>query len=61
MNSYWFTIQDSTDEPIMLAICPECHEDKKIESWFWDGDKYGYGDYDLDCYLCKKSIHKRTQ
>lgn len=55
-NCYW--IVDDAEDPKMKAICTKCHKIKKI-GWFWDGEKKGYGDYDLNCDVCNEIINKR--
>jgi hypothetical protein len=27
-------------------------------AYFWNGSKKGYGNYDLNCCICKEVIHK---
>lgn len=48
-------------EKVMTALCVKCQKEKQLEAWFWDGEKYGYGDYDLQCHFCKHIIHKRAE
>jgi hypothetical protein len=51
---FWYV-----NEEKVTAICVTCQQEHKIEGWYWPGDEKGYGDYDLDCFLCKTTIHKR--
>lgn len=46
------------DEDLIKAVCLSCQKEQKIQGWPWDAVRYGYGDYDLTCNICKKDIHK---
>lgn len=46
-------------EERMAAICVACKEQHNIDGWYWPGHEKGYGDYDLECYICSKVIHTR--
>ena len=53
-----------TDEKqIIRAICEKCtsKSPENQRGWFWNGQKSGYGDYDLNCFLCDDVIHKRDK
>lgn len=52
-NSYWYVLEGR-----MKAMCPDCHS-KNPNGWFWNGEKLGYGDYDLNCEICGLPINKR--
>ena len=41
------------------VLCTECHKEKKPDSgFFYQGSKEGYSNYDWQCDICKKYIHK---
>ena len=44
---------------VITAACIQCAMEHKIEGMFWEAEK-GYGDYDLDCKLCKRHLHRRN-
>ena len=44
----------------MKALCVECKRVKKI-GWLWEGSKFGYGDYKLECDECGKVIHEYSE
>jgi len=54
-DCYWFA---SEKEGKMCAMCVNCHKEKKF-GWFWPGSEVGYGDYDLQCEICKHPIYQR--
>lgn len=59
-NSYWFVNDKDKDNPIMDSLCKICHLKEK-KGWFWEGKKLGYGDYDLYCSSCGKTIYLREK
>lgn len=52
----FFIIPDETT-PI-TAICLKCMPEPQENAYFWNGSKKGYGNYDLNCCICKEVIHK---
>lgn len=64
---WWVDPLLSEDKKKFVAICEECYKNVKEEnpsiknSWYWDGTKLGYGNYDLSCHFCNTSIHKAEQ
>jgi hypothetical protein len=52
--SYWYESQQK-----MKAACVECKKKHSLKGFFWPGHLYGYGDYDLNCSICNKELHKR--
>jgi hypothetical protein len=57
---FWYIDQEIPEhERKMQACCVECQKSTNIKGWYWAGDEIGYGDYDLECSFCKKSLHKR--
>ena len=54
MDCYWYIKEEK-----MVAACVECNN-QELKSWFWAGSEQGYGDYDLECSICQKIIHKRN-
>jgi hypothetical protein len=56
-NSFWF-VEENEDK--MYALCEPCGI-KLQKGWFWEGNKLGYGDYDLFCKNCKNVIHLREK
>lgn len=58
-DSYWWRDESlSEEQQRMHAICVECHEERGI-GFYWPGKAAGYGDYDLNCFLCGKQIYLR--
>lgn len=44
------------------VLCIECHKEKMPEcGFFYEGSKEGYSNYDWQCSLCKKFIHKAEE
>lgn len=43
----------------MSVLCVECHDTKMPDTgMFYNGTKEGYSNYDWQCCLCQKYIHK---
>jgi hypothetical protein len=59
-DSYWFINEKNPESPFMAALCKICHL-KENKGWFWDGKNLGYGDYDLFCDSCGKTIYLREK
>lgn len=59
-NSYWFVNEKDPKNPVLNALCEICHL-KEDKGWFWDGKNLGYGDYDLYCSQCGKTIYLRDK
>lgn len=59
-DCYWYVdcSIENEDERIMKAMCVECKESHDF-GWFWPGREKGYGDYDLNCSICGKTLHRR--
>ena len=58
-NCYWYINEElPPDQQTMLAMCVDCNKDKNT-GWFWHGKASGYGDYDLYCSICKRTIYER--
>ena len=57
-DSYWFVEND-----VVKAMCIECaSKSPKSNLWFWEGSIRGYGDYDLNCSVCKDyTIYSRNK
>lgn len=54
---YYFLKDD-----IVKAMCSECHLlNKSIVSWQWNGGVFGYGDNDIMCSICGKTIYKHEE
>jgi hypothetical protein len=58
-DCYWFVKEDNQNSYI-VACCVACGQRYNL-GWFWEGTTKGYGDYDLSCELCKKSIYKKPE
>jgi len=56
-NCYWYE-EEAPNGKVIRAMCVACHE-KEQQGWFWNGEKVGYGDYDLNCSKCNKQIYVR--
>lgn len=44
----------------VIAVCTKCSKLPKYGNkggMFWEGSKVGYGEYDLDCEECGKTLH----
>ena len=51
-DSYWYVEDD-----VVKAMCVECGSKRpKPGLWYWEGTVRGYGDYDLNCSICKDHI-----
>ena len=58
-DCYWVNEEiQGTDDSKMVAVCVGCARKIKAD-WFWEGSELGYGDYDLQCYMCGTQIHLR--
>jgi hypothetical protein len=58
-DSYWWRDESLPEEKqLMHALCTQCHDERGI-GYYWPGKTAGYGDYDLECFLCGKDIYKR--
>lgn len=58
-DCYWFIdARLPENERKIQAMCVDCHRTNTF-GWFWLGSHQGYGDYDLRCSICGKSIHER--
>ena len=50
------------DQRIVEAICVDCHNEKMQNiGFFYEGSKEGYSEYDWQCSICKKYIHKAEE
>jgi hypothetical protein len=58
-NCYWYVTKKNNEE-VVSALCQECGEKHKVGR-FWNGSVLGYGDYDLNCDMCKKQIYLRNK
>lgn len=46
----------------MSILCVECRsKHMPTTGWFYQGTKDGYGDYDYQCCICQKYVHKHTE
>jgi len=52
----YFIIADE-NLPI-VTVCTDCLKTNDENAYFWQGSVKGYGNYDLECSLCQKSINK---
>ena len=57
-DSYWF-IDQSGSEPKMAALCFECAKNQP-GCTRWDAVA-GYGEYDVNCQKCNKTIYARIE
>lgn len=61
--SVWYVHGDD-DIPyhkrVVTAACIDCAKEQNIEGMYWEAEK-GYGDYDLDCKICNKPLHRQNQ
>ncbi len=57
-DSYWYV-----EDGIVRAMCLECaSKSSRSGLWFWEGNVRGYGDYDLNCSVCKDhTIYLRNE
>lgn len=47
------------EQRVVEALCVECRNEKLPDSgFFYEGSKEGYSDFDWQCSICKKYIHK---
>jgi hypothetical protein len=52
----------SEEKRTIEALCVECRNQKMPDSgFFYEGSKEGYSDYDWQCSICKKYIHKADE
>lgn len=56
-DCYWFV--DNPSETIK-ALCVECNKNASKKGWFWKGSEIGYGNYNLNCSVCDKILHKEN-
>jgi hypothetical protein len=58
LDCYLFIAIDIPEEErTMSVLCVECHE-KMQQGIFYRGSKEGYSNYDWQCCVCNKYIHK---
>ena len=55
---YFYIDTTAPGEERIRAVCVKCHDEKVKTGWFWNKQ---YGDYDLQCHLCKDTIHQRDK
>lgn len=49
-------------ERTVEVLCVECHKEKMPNSgFFYEGSKEGYSNYDWQCVMCKKYVHKAVE
>lgn len=64
-DCYWFMIKENDGNKYVKPICVECVEkDKELKEkkgWFWEGSKLGYGNYNLNCFVCNKIINEKGE
>ena len=62
-NCIWY-VHGSADIPdekrTVDAACIDCAQKHDIQGMFWEANR-GYGEYDLDCKLCGKPLHRQNQ
>jgi hypothetical protein len=59
-DCYWFVDKTNPEEQTIQAMCLDCHRTNQL-GWFWNGERQGYGDYDLFCSICNKPIYIRRE
>lgn len=60
-DSYWWRDTSLPEaEQRMRALCVSCNEERGI-GFYWSGREFGYGDYDLKCFICGRQIYLRDQ
>lgn len=67
-SCFWW-IDPTVDEinQYVVGVCLKCKKDSDLlvlhpsldGAWYWDGKERGYGDYDLNCHFCHKTIYQR--
>ena len=55
------SLHTSYEDSRIRVMCTECAEKYKntMKLMYWKGSVHGYGDYDLECSICKSLIHQR--
>ena len=63
MEDCFFFIDESVppEERKMSVICVDCQEKHKLNAWFYDGSRSGYGPYDFKCCKCGKLVHSKEE
>ena len=51
------------DKQIIQSICIDCYEKsfKNKNCWFWNGQKLGYGPWNIKCDICNGFINQFTR
>lgn len=53
---FWIDSNLPENDQLIVAICKDCQQkEKKENAWFWE---HGYGNFSINCHICKKFIKK---
>ena len=57
---WWHDTSLPEEEQCMRGLCVKCATERGI-GMFWPGKRMGYGNYDLNCFLCNTPIYLRDK
>ena len=51
------------EEQKIQSICVDCYNNKhkNKKCWFWNGEKLGYGPWQINCDYCNSVIHEYSE